>query len=91
MAESTVAGLLAGAAGAALAAVALGILGRTGIPASSDALTFFFAGPSLHPSFAPGSLGLVLVLVLGVGGLSGLYPAWIAMRVSPREAMQSAE
>ena len=37
------------------------------------------------------NLVLALVIVLVVSTVSSLYPAWIATRVSPREAMQSEE
>jgi ABC-type lipoprotein release transport system permease subunit len=37
------------------------------------------------------NLVLALVIVLFVSVVSSVYPAWIAMRISPREAMQSEE
>jgi ABC-type lipoprotein release transport system permease subunit len=89
--ESTLMGLLAGGFGGLLGAVLLSILGRVGIPAVHQALTFFFSGPRLYPVIGGPQLALALGLVLLVSVASGLYPAWLAMRVSPREAMQPQE
>jgi ABC-type antimicrobial peptide transport system permease subunit len=54
-------------------------------------LTFFFSGPRLYPAVGGSNLLFALVIVLVVSIVSSLYPAWIATRVSPREAMQSEE
>jgi ABC-type antimicrobial peptide transport system permease subunit len=67
------------------------VLSKRGIPATTDVLTFFFSGPRLYPSVGGQNLAFALVIVLVVSVVSSLYPAWIATRVSPREAMQSEE
>ena len=89
--ESGVSGLVFGALGAGAAAIILGILGKTGIPASSEALTFLFSGPRLFPAMAGHGLLIALGGILAVSVASGVYPGLIAMRVSPREAIQSEE
>ncbi|HEX4336478.1 MAG TPA: FtsX-like permease family protein [Polyangiaceae bacterium] len=89
--EAVVVGILFGALGSALGALILSIFGKTGIPATSDVLTFFFSGPRLYPTVGGQNLVFALVIVLVVSVVSSLYPAWIATRVSPREAMQSEE
>ncbi len=89
--EAVVVGILFGTLGSALGALILTILGKRGIPASSDVLTFFFSGPRLYPTVGGQNLVFALVIVLVVSVISSLYPAWIATRVSPREAMQSEE
>jgi ABC-type lipoprotein release transport system permease subunit len=89
--EAVVIGALAGALGALVGAIVLGVLGQTGIPAASDVMTFFFSGPRLYPQVGAPQLGIALTLVLFVSLLSSIYPAWLAMRVSPREAMQTEE
>jgi ABC-type antimicrobial peptide transport system permease subunit len=58
-----------------------------GIPATTDLLYFVFAGPSLMPRMGALALGLSLAIVLAVSILSALYPAVIAMKVTPVEAM----
>jgi ABC-type lipoprotein release transport system permease subunit len=89
--EAIVVGILFGALGGGLGALILSILNKTGIPAKTDVLTFFFSGPRLYPSVGGQNLMFALVIVLVVSIVSSLYPAWIATRVSPREAMQSEE
>lgn len=89
--ESAVLGLVSGAAGAALGAVTVGVLGKTGIAATNDVLTFFFSGRRLHPSLSGQSVGFAMSAVVLVSVVAGMYPALLAMRVSPREAMHAEE
>ncbi|HWZ90195.1 MAG TPA: FtsX-like permease family protein, partial [Polyangiaceae bacterium] len=89
--ESVAVGLVFGAAGTALGAGLVALLGRVGIAAGNEVLMFFFSGPRLYPALASQNLVLALVIVLFVSVISSVYPAWIAMRISPREAMQSED
>jgi ABC-type lipoprotein release transport system permease subunit len=89
--ESVVIGVACGAFGALVGAVLLLVLGKTGIPAASDVMTFFFSGPRLYPTVGVHQVLFALVTVLVVSVISSIYPAWLAMRVSPREAMQSED
>jgi ABC-type lipoprotein release transport system permease subunit len=88
--ETSAVGLAFGAAGTLLGAglvVLIRVMG--GIPATNDEMYFFFSGASLMPRL--GALGLLVALGVAfvVSVLSGLYPALIATRVTPLEAMQS--
>jgi ABC-type lipoprotein release transport system permease subunit len=89
--ESIVIGISSGTLGALLGAALLLVLGKVGIPAASDVMSFFFSGPRLYPTVGVSQLVFALVTVLVVSVVSGIYPAWLAMRVSPREAMQSED
>jgi ABC-type lipoprotein release transport system permease subunit len=89
--ESIVVGVVFGVLGAALGAVLMGVLGKVGIPAFNDVFMFFFSGPRLHPGLGGHNLILALAVVLFVSIVSSIYPAWIAMRISPLQAMQSEE
>lgn len=89
--ESMVVGLAFGALGAALGGALVAILGKIGIPAANQVFMFFFSGPRLYPALGTENLLLALAIVLCVSVISSIYPAWIAMRISPREAMQSEE
>jgi ABC-type lipoprotein release transport system permease subunit len=89
--ESVAVGLVFGAAGTLLGAGLVALLGHVGIAAGNDVLMFFFSGPRLYPALASHNLLLALIIVLLVSVVSSVYPAWIAMRISPREAMQSEE
>lgn len=89
--ESIVVGLSFGAVGALLGGALVALLGKIGIPAVNDVFMFFFSGPRLYPALGTQNLVIALVVVLIVSVASSIYPAWIAMRISPREAMQSED
>jgi ABC-type lipoprotein release transport system permease subunit len=89
--ESVAVGLVFGALGTAVGAGLIAVLRKVGIAAGNDVLMFFFSGPRLYPLLASHNLVLALGIVLVVSIVSSVYPAWIAMRISPREAMQSEE
>ncbi len=89
--ESVAVGLVFGAIGTVLGAALVALLGKFGIPANNDVMMFFFSGPRLFPTLASHNLVLALVIVLVVSVVSSVYPAFIAMRISPREAMQAEE
>ena len=50
-----------------------------------------FSGPALFPTLGRMPVAISLVIVLAVAILSALYPALLAMRVSPVEAMSSED
>ena len=88
--ETGAVGLAFGAVGALLGAGIVWLVrARGGIPATNDQLYFFYSGPSLVPHLGAVSLAVSLGIVIVVSVLSGLYPALIATRVTPVEAMQS--
>ena len=89
--ESVAVGLVFGAAGTLIGAGVIALLGKVGIAAGNDVMMFFFSGPRLYPVLSSQNLALALGIVLLVSIVSSVYPAWIAMRISPREAMQSEE
>ena len=89
--ESIVVGFVFGGLGAGLGAVLVGIVGKIGIPAKSDVMFFFFSGPRLHPFIGTSNVIAAFIIVLLVSAFSSFYPAWLAMRVSPRQAMQEDE
>ena len=60
-----------------------------GIAATNDTMYFLFSGPALIPRLGTASLVTSVVIVFLVSILSALYPAALAMRVTPLEAMQS--
>ena len=87
--EALAVGGLFGGIGSALGAGIVAILRMVGIPAFNDIFYFFFSGPRLHPGLSIVNVAIALAIVLVVSGASSIYPALIAMRVSPRQAMQS--
>jgi ABC-type lipoprotein release transport system permease subunit len=91
LAETGVMGLGFGLLGAALSGLLVGWLGKTGIPAFNEYIAFFFAGERLFPTVSVGHAVGALAIVLGLSMVSTLYPALLAARVSPREAMQGED
>ena len=90
--ESIAIGLVFGLAGAGAAAGLVGIVRALGGIRSDNAqLQFLFSGPTLMPSFAGSGLVVALGIVIFVSVVSGIYPAVLATRITPLEAMQSEE
>lgn len=89
--ETLLLGLLYGTAGALCGGAAVWVLHRVGIPATQERLYFFFSGPELHPTLRTSNLVTAFVIVLVVSALSTFYPALLATRVSPLQAMQTDE
>lgn len=87
--ETLVVSLIFGALGALFGGVVILGMQFVGIPATSDMLYFLFSGPRLHPELGSSNLAAALVIVLIVSGFSAYYPAYLATRVSPLQAMQS--
>ncbi len=89
--EAATIGVVFGGLGAAVGClIVLGLKAR-GIPATTDVLNFFFSGPRLHPFLNPAYVLGAIAIVLVVSTVSSLYPAWLAMRISPRQAMGAEE
>jgi len=86
--ETAAVSLIFGVIGAGLGAGLVRLVRAFGgIPATNDQLFFFFSGPALLPTVGGTSVAVSMGIVLVVSILSGFYPALIAMRVTPVEAM----
>jgi ABC-type lipoprotein release transport system permease subunit len=86
--EIATVGILFGLGGAVLGGIVVAIIRAAGgIPAVTDLLYFVFSGPALFPTLGRGPVAISLVIVIAVAILSALYPAFIAMKVTPVEAM----
>jgi hypothetical protein len=86
--EIAAVGIVFGLAGAVLGGGVVAVIRLAGgIPAVTDLLYFVFSGPALFPTLGRGPVAVSLVIVIVVAILSALYPAFIAMRVTPVEAM----
>jgi ABC-type lipoprotein release transport system permease subunit len=89
--EAIVVGFVFGGLGAGTGALLVSVIGKIGIPAKSDVWFFFFSGPRLHPFIGTSNVIAAFIIVLLVSAFSSFYPAWLAMRVTPRQAMQEDE
>jgi ABC-type lipoprotein release transport system permease subunit len=90
--EVVTTGLVFGGLGALVGILIVQAIGWSGgIAATNDTMYFLFSGPALIPRLGTASLLTSVAIVFLVSILSALYPAVLAMRVTPLEAMQSDE
>lgn len=89
--ETVVLGLVFGTIGAVLGSVFMVWMGHAGVPAGNEFLYFFFSGPRLFPALSWGSIAGAYIVVLIVTCVSALYPALMATKVSPIQAMASED
>jgi ABC-type antimicrobial peptide transport system permease subunit len=89
--ETGVLALIFGGLGAVVGAILMLIMKSVGIPASSDFFYFVFAGPRLHPDLLPQHIVAAVAVITVVGFASTYYPARLATKISPREAMGNEE
>ena len=83
--------LVAGGVGIILSVALLGWAQSSGIPAPNDFFTFLFSGPELRPSYNVRHLVTGFLVILGVSSLATLWPARVATRVAPIEAMREGD
>ncbi len=91
LAETAITGVIGSALGALMATLFLYVLGRSGIPAPNDVVSFFFSGPRLYPKIHPDLIGLMPILIASVATIASIYAARHAAHVNPAEAMQEKE
>jgi putative ABC transport system permease protein len=77
-----------GAIGVAVGSLTVGVLNAVGIQATNLFLQVLFGGAALHPVLSFGSLVAAIFAVAVIGVAASLYPASVALRVSPARAMQ---
>ena len=89
--ETLLLGLVFGLIGTFLGALLVKWFGLIGIPSINEFLYFFFSGPRLYVGLGIGSLIGAFVIISVVTSVSALYPAIVATRVSPLQAMQTED
>ncbi|MFI5362743.1 MAG: ABC transporter permease [Elusimicrobiota bacterium] len=89
--ETTFLGLSFGSVGALLGGLIVHWLGNIGIPAVNEFLYFFFSGPRLRPTLELGSVLGAFAVICATAAVSALYPAMVATRVAPVEAMSTED
>ncbi|MCA9546500.1 MAG: FtsX-like permease family protein [Myxococcales bacterium] len=89
--ETLALGLVAGGLGALLGAGLVAALHAVGVPASNEFTAFMFSGDYLRPTVEVRHLLLALGTVVVIGVLSTFYPARLAARILPAEAMRAGD
>ncbi|HZA13493.1 MAG TPA: FtsX-like permease family protein [Myxococcaceae bacterium] len=89
--ETVVLGTAFGGIGLLVGCGVVALVGQIGVPAFTEELYFFFAGPRWFPDVSGRQVIAAYAIVLVVSVISTLYPALIATRVAPVEAMGSEE
>lgn len=79
--------LVFGLIGVALGSLIVGVLNLIGLPASNVFLQTLFGGAELKPVLSLFSLAASLVAVTVIGVLASLYPAAVALGITPVQAM----
>jgi ABC-type antimicrobial peptide transport system permease subunit len=89
--EAMVLGAVFGGLGALVGAGIVALIHQHGIAATADIMYFLFSGPRFLPTLSVPSLFVALVAMFIIAAFSSLIPAFLAMRVSPVQAMQSED
>lgn len=89
MIETLLMGVVFGGFGSVVGTLFLSYLNKIGIPATMDIMYLLFSGPILRPEFNIMYFILSMIIVLFVSFVSTVYPAILAIRVSPIQAMQT--
>jgi len=89
--EAVVMGVVFGTLGAAAGAAIVSAVHAHGIGATADIMYFLFSGPRFQPLLSVPSLFIAVGAMIVVSAFSSFYPAWLAMRISPVQAMQTED
>ena len=91
MVEAVVMAMVFGAIGCAIGYSLVAWFGHFGIFAGNDFMSFLAGGPRFYPALPAWGLPVAMIAVMVVTLISTLYPAWLAMRITPLAAMQDSE
>lgn len=75
---------------ALMLSVAAGVLGYLlGLAAGEVALPWFSQGSGVHLSWDPALAGVALLMAVAAGLAASFYPAWLASRMDPHDALRA--
>jgi ABC-type lipoprotein release transport system permease subunit len=80
-------GSVAGLVGAAVGGAVVLYLGHGGIPMNTMTLAWMAGGDRLFPVLRAASVATAALAITGLSTLAAAYPAWMASRLEPREAL----
>jgi putative ABC transport system permease protein len=77
-----------GIIGILIGAGVLAAVRAIGIPAGNEFLQILFAGPVLRPELDPNAIWQSMLVTVGIGILAHIYPVSVALKISPRKAIE---
>jgi putative ABC transport system permease protein len=86
--ETLTISIVFGLIGIGIGIAILAVIGSVGIPASNEFLQILFAGPVLRPQLDPAAIWQSMLITIGIGVLAHIYPVSVALKVSPRKAIE---
>ena len=89
--ETGVLAAIFGTLGVTIGAAIMLFLEAKGIPATGDIFYFLYAGPRLRPPLQGTHMTIAFAAIAAVALVSTIYPARVATRITPREAMAAEE
>ncbi len=87
--ETVVISLFFGGIGILLGSLTIGIVGAVKIETQNLILQMLAGGPLIKPIISAGSIAVSLIGMLAAGVIASFYPAQLALRIEPRQAMDS--
>jgi putative ABC transport system permease protein len=87
--ETLIIAFFFGGLGVLLGSLTIGIVGAANIETENLILQMLVGGPVIKPIISARSIAVSLVGMLTAGVLASLYPAVLALRIEPRQAMAS--
>ena len=85
--ETVIISLFFGGIGVALGFLTIGIVGAAQLETQNMILQMLAGGEIIRPIISIGSVLISLGGMIAAGILASLYPAWLALRIEPRQAM----
>ena len=85
--EGLALGVVSAVAGVALGGAAVLYYGWHGIPMNTITLAWMAGGDQLFPVLAPANVARAALAIAALSTLSAIYPARVASRLEPREAL----
>lgn len=82
----TLAGVF-GSLGIVVGSLIVTILGAVGVPTGNDFFQVLFGGTVIHPFISLYQITLALLITLGIGMLSWIYPVSVALKIQPIKAI----
>jgi putative ABC transport system permease protein len=89
--ETLTLAVVSGLIGTGIGAALVGVLGVVGIPATNTIVQLLAGGSVLRPIVSGSALAAALIVCLSIGFIANLYPAAVALRIQPMQAIRAGQ